>query len=165
MSQHLFKNILFATDMSDNAQHAAQYAVQLAHENNAHLRIVNVVADEIEEMSVSMRYDLNAHYGNERLDAIRNSAIDKGKKVLTERIQSVCNKIIDSIDDCSLQPDITVRAGETVEQIINEAKANNADLIVVGARGHGLLDEILIGSVARGVVKKSPVPVLTIPLS
>ncbi len=44
------------------------------------------------------------------------------------------------------------------------ANDEEPDLIVVGARGHSMLDDLLVGSVARGVMKNSHVPVLTIPL-
>ncbi len=150
--------------MSDNALQVAQYAVRLAHNNKSDLTVVNVVGGKIEELSTDMQYDLSAHCDNECLDSMSNDYVENGKKVLRERINSVCGGIINSIDDCLVEPEVAVRAGEPVEQIVDEARENNADLIVVGARGHNILDEILVGSVARGVVKKSPVPVMTIPL-
>lgn len=164
MNQPLFQRILFATDMSDNAVHAARYAVRLAHDHQAQLTVVNVVTDEIEEMSANMRYDLAAHCDQDCLDAIGSDTVKKGKEALTERIRTVYSEIIDSIDGCQVHPEVAIRAGDPVQQIVDEARICEADLIITGARGHGLLDEILVGSVARGVVKKSPVPVLTIPL-
>ena len=62
-------------------------------------------------------------------------------------------------------PHVTIRAGDPVEQILLEAETDESDLIVIGSRAHSLFDNILIGSVAGGVVKKSVVPVITVPLS
>lgn len=164
MNQPLFKRILFATDMSDNVINAAYYAVHLAHDNKAHLTVVHVISDKVEEMSANMRYDIAAHCDESCVDSIHHDSIEEGTNALTARIHTVCAGIIDSIPNCQVVPEVSIRTGDSIEQIVSEAETDDADLIVVGARGHSMLDEILVGSVARGVVKKSPVPVMTIPL-
>lgn len=165
MNQPLFKRILYATDMSENAAAAAYYAIRLAHDYKAHLTIVNVATDVIEEMSANMRYDLASHCDKDFLDTISQDSIDKNRKNLMDRIHTVYTGIKNNIPGCQVEPEVSIRMGNTVEQIVLEAQVDNSDLIVVGARGHSMLDEILVGSVARGVVKKSPVPVVTIPLA
>lgn len=165
MNQSLFKRILYATDMSDNAVAAAHYAMRLAHDYKAHLTIVNVATNVIEEMSVNMRYDLASHYDKDFLDTISQDSIDKNRRALIERIHTVYTEIINTIPNCRVEPEVSIRMGNTAEQIVLEAQTDKSDLIIVGARGHSLLDEILVGSVARGVVKRSPVPVMTIPLA
>lgn len=52
--------------------------------------------------------------------------------------------------------------GDVVEKIIETGEKVKADLIVMGTHGKKGLDRILFGSVANGVVKNSPIPVLTI---
>ncbi|MCK5070625.1 MAG: universal stress protein, partial [Desulfocapsa sp.] len=68
-------------------------------------------------------------------------------------------------DDGTIKPEVVVKVGHPVRQIVNMAKDGGFDLIVIGTHGHSMLDELLLGSVARGVVKKSPVPVLTVRLN
>jgi nucleotide-binding universal stress UspA family protein len=51
-----------------------------------------------------------------------------------------------------------------VEQIVKTATEGEFDLVVLGTHGHSMIDDLLLGSVARGVVKKSPMPVLTVRL-
>ena len=52
--------------------------------------------------------------------------------------------------------------GITYDEIIKKAVEFNADLIVVGTHGRTGLDHVLFGSTAEKVVRKSPVPVMTI---
>ena len=53
--------------------------------------------------------------------------------------------------------------GQTVQTILSEAQRLNANLIVVGSHGHGALYRALVGTVAEGVLRKAPCPVLIVP--
>lgn len=53
--------------------------------------------------------------------------------------------------------------GPTSETIVDKAVELNADVIITGSHGHGLLHDILVGSTSAGILKKSPIPVLVIP--
>lgn len=53
--------------------------------------------------------------------------------------------------------------GATVATVIAEAKRLPADLIVLGSHGHGAVYNMLVGSVAEGIVRGSTVPVLLVP--
>lgn len=55
-----------------------------------------------------------------------------------------------------------VREGVPLAELLQEAAASRADLLVVGARGTGGLARLLLGSVAEGVLDHSPVPVLLV---
>src|SRR5665647_78091 len=46
--------------------------------------------------------------------------------------------------------------------IIDYATQNGVDLIVAGTKGHGALEELLMGSVARNLVSLSHIPVLVV---
>jgi nucleotide-binding universal stress UspA family protein len=52
--------------------------------------------------------------------------------------------------------------GDPAREIIAEAEDRNADLIVVGSRGHGRLAGLLLGSVAQKLVSHAPCPVLVV---
>jgi len=47
--------------------------------------------------------------------------------------------------------------------IVNYVKQNNADLLVLGSHGHGVVVSLLLGSVAEGMVRKAVVPTLIVP--
>jgi nucleotide-binding universal stress UspA family protein len=53
--------------------------------------------------------------------------------------------------------------GATVDTLIAEAERLSAGLIVLGSHGHGAVYDLLVGSVAEGVVRRSRVPVLLVP--
>jgi nucleotide-binding universal stress UspA family protein len=54
-------------------------------------------------------------------------------------------------------------AGVVAEEILNQADALNADLIVMGTHGHGAVYNLLVGSTTKGVLKHSTRPVLLVP--
>ena len=53
-----------------------------------------------------------------------------------------------------------VQVGRAVEELLRAA--TDADVLVVGARGVGTVERIVVGSVAEGVVSRAPVPVLVV---
>jgi nucleotide-binding universal stress UspA family protein len=58
-----------------------------------------------------------------------------------------------------------VRWGEAVaEEVLGEARENDADLLVMGTRGRGALGRVLMGSVASAVAREAPCPVLLVPM-
>ena len=55
------------------------------------------------------------------------------------------------------------RPGVTAPNILEEARAIESDLIVLGTHGHGGFDRLLLGSVTEKVLRKAACPVLTVP--
>jgi len=53
--------------------------------------------------------------------------------------------------------------GIATTAILNEKEKVNADLIIMGTHGHGLISSALLGGVSQGVVKKAQCPVLLVP--
>src|SRR5436309_7276127 len=53
--------------------------------------------------------------------------------------------------------------GEVAEEILNQADAISADLIVMGTHSHGAIYNLLVGSATKGVLKHSTRPVLLVP--
>ena len=52
--------------------------------------------------------------------------------------------------------------GNIAEQIISYAREHGFDLIVVGTKGHGVLEELLMGSVTRNLISLAHIPVLVV---
>ncbi len=58
---------------------------------------------------------------------------------------------------------LVVREGDPVSEILAEAKATPADLIVLSTHGRSGFDRLTLGSVAEKVLRKAPCPVLLVP--
>ncbi len=62
------------------------------------------------------------------------------------------------------RPDVTVQSavlrGRPASAIVDRARDMRADLILVGSRGHGTIESMLLGSVSAEVIDHAPVPVL-----
>lgn len=54
------------------------------------------------------------------------------------------------------------RVGSPTEEILNEARSHDYDLLVIGARDRPSLTEVLLGSVARKVVSYAPISVVVV---
>jgi nucleotide-binding universal stress UspA family protein len=55
-----------------------------------------------------------------------------------------------------------VPVGEPVESIVATARSWPADLVVIGSHGRDGLNRVLLGSVAEGVTRHAPCPVLVV---
>jgi nucleotide-binding universal stress UspA family protein len=60
-------------------------------------------------------------------------------------------------------PEIVVRDGTAVKQIVEQAEHLPADLVVIGTHGRSGFERFMLGSVTEKVVRKAPAPVLTVP--
>ncbi len=58
-----------------------------------------------------------------------------------------------------------IRRGDPAIVILEEARALDADLVVMGKRRHGLVERLFVGSVASAVLKDCKRPVLLYPLT
>ena len=116
-------------------------------------------------MSAGMGYDLAGHFGKDKLDSFYVEGLAESRKAMAERIHSVLKEAGEELENCEVQPKVIVKVGHPVKQIVDMAKDGAYDLVVLGTHGHSMLDDLLLGSVARGVVKKCPMPVMTVRLN
>ena len=59
-------------------------------------------------------------------------------------------------------PHTILLAGEPYKELIKYAKEQDIDMIVLGIRGHTLLEKLLVGSTTDRVIRQSPCPVLAV---
>ncbi len=92
-----------------------------------------------------------------------------GKKREGDLIRQALGEMLaaakDSLGGKSLPSDeIVVTQGDVVDCILQEAQANEVDLIVMGYHARGRLEEAVSGSVSRSVLRRVNVPVLLVKL-
>jgi nucleotide-binding universal stress UspA family protein len=69
----------------------------------------------------------------------------------------------DRLREAGLTVTPLVVQGRTVERIVEHAERLGVDLIVIGSRGHGVVYEAVIGSVAHDLLVRSTRPVVVVP--
>ncbi len=138
--------IICATDFSDAAECAERQAVELARAIGADLVFVHVAVETpLYGESVFAMADVNRVYEAQRQWA---------ETALRERVARVQAQ--------GVSARMTVRSGVPFEQIVEAAKDEKADMIVIGTHGRTGLHRFLLGSVAERVIRMAPCPVLTV---
>jgi nucleotide-binding universal stress UspA family protein len=72
--------------------------------------------------------------------------------------------LVKQLVDVGVNATALIRQGDPVKSILSEARRLEAELIVLGSHGHGLLFDALVGSISAGVLRKSTLPVLIVPI-
>jgi nucleotide-binding universal stress UspA family protein len=129
-------SIVLATDFSPGSQRAADFAVSLAHEYQAHLTLVHVV------------------------EGILRDSPHLAIRVTEQRLLD----LVPPEPELVYEPEVLVEMGPVAERIFGIATDLSADLIVMGARGIGAFAETAshFGSIVHKVVAHAKCPVLTV---
>lgn len=141
----LFSHILVPYDGSNPSVKALNKAVELAKSDEGiHLTIAHVINLQPFIMG-DMTFSQPEGY-QEQLN-------EHGKELL--------NSIQSTIEGVPLA-NVVVLAGSPAEAIVDFAKSNDCDLIMMGSRGLGAIKEWMLGSVSHNVVQHATVPVMII---
>jgi len=144
------KRILFATDESANAQHAFSYAACFAKQFNAKVTLLHVVR-EFKDM-VAFDFGIERSVAAKKWFSVNNEYFQEIKDKFEDLVKT--NYSGEAIDD------VTVVKGNPVKQILQVAKDKNCDMIVMGSKGKGGLEDAMIGNTVAGVIRRSKIPVL-----
>jgi nucleotide-binding universal stress UspA family protein len=144
----MFKRILVGIDGSEPANHALQYAIDIAKKWNAELMILTVTPE------------INTTF---YLGDIVAWDIDEMEEPLRKIHEELLMKTEEKLKEYSkLKFKTIIKRGKPSLMILQSAKEENADLIVVGSRGIGGIKEYLLGSTSKHVINHCKIPVLII---
>jgi nucleotide-binding universal stress UspA family protein len=149
-----FRKVLVPVDGSQASMKAAGYGIHLALVDRAEMMLIYV----IEDIKQGGAIGLQARYGNVRL-------IEGFRKSREKAASKWMNTIKSSAEEKGVRLKNEVLAEEgtsTAETIVNYAKKNNVDLIVMGSRGLSKFKQLLFGSVTNAVMIYSHCPVLVV---
>lgn len=132
-----FTRILFATDFSAAATHAALYAVAFAEAFRAKLDVLNVIHES-----------LVAH--PDRLSSLQKEFYETLDKVVPEHAKRLCDS------------STFVEVGDAHRQILNHIRDHSIDLLVLGIRKSTHLNIEIRTSRAFQIIIDAVCPVLTI---
>ena len=133
------KKILFPTDFSHASDAALAMASSLARDQEAKLLIAHVEEPPPAYGSGKLYYGL-PDPGYEELKNMLDNVVPADPQVGYE------HRLI---------------TGEPASAIVDLAKQEHVDLIVMGTHGRAGVSRLLMGSIAEAVVRQAPCPVLT----
>jgi nucleotide-binding universal stress UspA family protein len=139
------QRFLVPVDFSDHANQALDYAMSLARKLGARLTLLHVI-QPLPLGGADMGMALPYTYIQELEAEISNSM-----QAYLERVTAA-----------GLEGEIAVVHGVPFHEIIETAKIQQVDLIVMGTHGRTGIQHVLLGSVAEKVVRLAPCPVLVV---
>lgn len=137
------RRILIAVDDSPLAAHAADTGIDLVRAVNGEAAFVYVV-NPLENLAPDS--------GVPEAELIK-WAEEGGKTLLT----AFCDRA-----KLPAPPLAFVQVGKPATEIVKAAKEWPADVIVIASHGRGGVSRLLLGSVAEGVMRHAPCPVLVV---
>lgn len=138
------KKILLATDDSNDARLAAEAAVDLSNETGSELHVVYVALT-----SPWMTPDVMNPAEADRFREQAQKVLDKQVQWVEEKGGNIAEAYLETGHKAS-------------HEIIRLAELINAGIIVVGSRGLGAVERIVLGDDSEIIVKHAPCPVFVV---
>ena len=135
----MFKNILVAVDGSTASTHALEMAIEISDKFGAGIHLLHVVR----EMQMPLNPGLMDKYEavqRQRHDLLRSA----GEQILNQAKRVAQSKGVDSVKS-------DIASGDPATAIVDYAEKKQITLIVIGNRGLGQVQSMLMGSVSRKV--------------
>lgn len=149
------KRILIAADGSPAAAEAVTLGIELAAEQEAQATFVHVMPAVDVIPTMNMGYGLPGFQMAFGLVGTRPHEATRHDHAPLEDAAAVASRQGVSVESALL-------TGGTVDEIVAYGDSLEADLIIVGSRGHNSVVTTLLGSVSRGILRKSGRPVLVV---
>ena len=149
------KTILVPTDFSEHAHRAFERACDLAGQLGAKIYLFHVQTESALRTAIKEGLLGEASTDEEVLTAVSQSIEERFSQTLS------------AVDRAQISIEHSSRRGDPDAVIPAYAEEIGADLIVIGRRGSGFMNEVratVIGSVTEGVIRKSPCPVMVVRL-
>jgi nucleotide-binding universal stress UspA family protein len=147
------RNIVLAIDGSSNARRAVGLVARFTPVPGGHVTLVQAV-----ELLVPTSRGPNVR-------GIRASIARGLTRINAERSAAARKELIraaEELERAGWRTRTEVRDGEPLREVMDTVSAAGAELVVLGARGTSGVRHLLVGSVAEGVLNRSPVPVLLV---
>jgi len=135
------KNILVPVDGSEGSDRAITHAISIAEICEAKLNFLYVA--NINQLAINACLS----------DAILEAVTKAGNVILDRAMEMVPSGIA---------KEAFSETGSPAVVILDFATSNNADLIVMGSRGLGIVKGVLLGSVSQYIVEQAKCPVLVV---
>jgi nucleotide-binding universal stress UspA family protein len=146
-----FHRILCPVDFSEGSDAALEYALFLSERFGAKVDLVHVW-----QVPYAVRPDLMVFTEVSTARSLYEGMRDQAQAELTRQLDAIPEGVRGNVTGRLLH-------GETVSALLDLLAKGEHDLVVMGTHGRTGLSHAVMGSVAERVVRRSPVPVLTLP--
>ncbi len=146
MAEMKLTRILVGCDFSADSDLAVQYGISLAQEFQSELYLAHV-------LEPSVYKDMLTH---------PVSSADPGREGLREKLTQKLNGMVPEEAKQWCKPETLILAGHPSDELTKYALVHEVDLIVLGVRGHSVMESLLVGSTTDRVVRQAPCPVLSV---
>ncbi len=140
------KKILFPVDFTMNMEKIIPIVKDMVKAFDAKLYVIHVIRSAEEFVGFEMGTAWYAALEKDLMDGAEKSM----RRLVTEQL--------DDIDGVETQ----IAVGDVVDEILDYTKKQGIDLIIIGTHGRKGLEKVMFGSVAEGIIKEAPCPVLTV---
>lgn len=137
-----YGKLLLATDLSPASSAATEQAFELAARLRAPLLVVSVIDPR--------QLRLPGGRFGQRVDQVRAQR------------EVVAQELVERGRALGVAVSFLIWEGEPGESIVEAARAERADIVIVGSHGRGSVGRLFIGSVSEHVVRNAPCPVLVV---
>lgn len=144
------KTIIAALDFSNSTDGILAMSTELAKAHGADLHLLHVLEPEPTYTAYGFTPDEFP-----AIHAFQQEARKRSEAKLAELVDRVKGEVV------AAQSHIV--EGSPLQGILDMVKKLDADLVVLGSHGHGVVASLLLGSVAEGMVRKATVPTLVVP--
>ena len=140
------QKILVPIDFANGIEQIIQKSMQMAKAFSGSIYLVHV------EQPIK---DSSGRDHGDPVDEMTNDYPDETAKL---------NALAQRIRDDGIETHAIFIAGVPSLSILEVAQKVNAELIVMGTHGHGVVTGLLLGGVSQAIIKKSECPVLLVPI-
>jgi nucleotide-binding universal stress UspA family protein len=133
-------------DFSADSDLAIQYGISLAQEFQTELYLAHVIEPAVYKDMLTQQ----AGSADSDREGLREKLTQKLKGMVPEEAKQWCT------------PETLLLAGHPSDELTKYAVMNEVDLIVLGVRGHSVMESLLVGSTTDRVVRQAPCPVLSV---
>ena len=146
MKTDKIKKVLIAVDYDETSQKVAEAGFSMANTMNAETILLHVIAEQ------PVYYSSYTYMRELRVDFIGDLRIST---------QKFLDKVKKHLGDESITT--VLKEGDIADTILKTAKELKVDVIVMGSHSRKWLENIILGSEAQDVLKKTTIPLFIVP--
>ena len=150
----MFSKILYAHDFSPESEAAFEYVKKLKEAGTKEVFILHV----FDEKRIDLAWELKSEIEDKPIMKEKKEILNGLVKKAEDRLQGMKQELL----DLGIETKVILMTGVPSQKIIKAADDLDVSLIVLGARGEGAFEELLVGSTTMRVVRSATRPILVV---